>query len=128
MMKRWICLLMSLMMLVSMLPVTAPAEGQEGAPAAVADQVEPAGGKAPAIDVKVTVPQDGGLRRMWESMPPQLLKALIARGRIPGEIKVMSGRVFRFLRPLCLELPFKLSLHDSLPELKTAGLPGKGPQ
>lgn len=89
--------------------------------------IEP-GGKAPAIDVKVTVPQDGGLKRMWESMPPQLLKGLIARGRIPGEIKVVSGRVFRFLRPLCLELPFKLSLHDSLPELKNAGLPGKGPQ
>ena len=85
------------------------------------------GGNAPALDVKVTVPQDGGLRRMWESMPSQLLKALIARGRIPGEIKVLTGRVFRFLRPLCIELPFKLSLHDSLPELNTTGLPGKGP-
>jgi hypothetical protein len=88
--------------------------------------IEP-GGKVPAIDIKVTMPQDGGLRRMWESMPPQLLKALIMRGKIPGEIKVISGRVFRFLRPLCMELPFKLSLHDSLPELKNAGLPGKGP-
>ena len=84
------------------------------------------GGKFPVIDMKVTVPQDGGLRRMWESMPPQLLKAFIARGRVPGEIKVQSGRVFRFLRPLCMEFPFKLSLHDSLPELKSTGLPGKG--
>ena len=87
--------------------------------------VEPGGG-APAIDMKVTVPRDGGLRQLWETMPPQLLKALIGRGRIPGEIKVLSGRVFRFLRPLCIELPFKLSLHDSLPELKPAGMPGKG--
>ena len=51
-------------------------------------------------------------------MPAQLLKALIGRGRIPGEIRLRSGRVFRLLRPLCEELPFKLSLHDELPELK----------
>ena len=89
--------------------------------------IEP-GGKTPVIDMKATVPQDGGLKRMWETMPSQLLKALIERGRIPGEIKVQSGRVFRFLRPLCMELPFKLSLHDSLPELPTVVLPGKGPQ
>lgn len=87
--------------------------------------VEPGAG-APAIDMKATVPADGGIRQLWESMPPRLLKALVGRGRIPGEIKVQSGRVFRFLRPLCMELPFKLSLHDSLPELRSSGIPGKG--
>ena len=58
---------------------------------------------------------DGGLRAMWESVAPRLLKHLLARGRIPGEIMVCSQRLFRMLRPLCLDLPLKLSLHDKLP-------------
>ena len=41
-------------------------------------------------------------------------------GRVPGEICLVSGRVFRMLRALCVELPFKLSLHDSLPALDAA--------
>jgi len=67
------------------------------------------------IDCRVSVHPEAGLRGMWEAMPGQVLKALVRRGRVPGEIKTCSGRVFRFLRPLCLELPFKLSLHDALP-------------
>ena len=67
---------------------------------------------------RVSIHPEAGLKALWESMPAQLLKELIRRGRVPGEIKVHSGRVFRFVRPLCLELPFKLSLH--LP----AGAPG----
>ena len=58
---------------------------------------------------------DGGLRAMWENVAPRLLKHLLARGRIPGEIMVCSQRLFRMLRPLCLDLPLKLSLHDKLP-------------
>ena len=50
-------------------------------------------------------------------MPPQLLRELIRIGKVPGEIKVRSGRVFRMLRPLCIELPFKLSLHEKLEHL-----------
>ena len=50
-------------------------------------------------------------------MPPLVLRELVRRGRIPGEIKVRSGRVFRLLRPLCVELPFKLSLHEKLDRL-----------
>lgn len=69
---------------------------------------------------KTSVSRDGGLKALWESMPPRLLKNLIARGRIPGNIRLLSGRVFRMLRPLCVELPFKLSLHDSLPRLEQA--------
>ena len=68
----------------------------------------------------LSVRPDGGLRAMWESVPPRLLKHLVARGRIPGEIKLVSGRMFRLLRPLCIELPFKLSLHDSLPAIEKA--------
>ena len=66
------------------------------------------------MDFRVSVQPEMGLKGMWESMPVQALKAIIRRGRIPGEIRVRSGRVFRLLRPLCLELPFKLSLHDDL--------------
>lgn len=66
------------------------------------------------IDLRASFMPDGGLKGLWEAMPSQLLKALVARGKVPGEIKVRSGRVFRMLRPLCLELPIKLSLHDAL--------------
>ena len=58
---------------------------------------------------------DGSLRAMWEGVAPRLLKNLLARGRIPGEIMVCSQRLFRMLRPLCLDIPLKLSLHDKLP-------------
>ena len=58
---------------------------------------------------------DGGLRAMWEGVAPRLLKHLLVRGRIPGEIMVCSQRLFRMLRPLCLDIPLKLSLHDKLP-------------
>ena len=66
------------------------------------------------VDCRTSIAQDGGLRTLWESMPPQLLRELIRIGKVPGEIKVRSGRVFRMLRPLCIELPFKLSLHEKL--------------
>jgi len=69
------------------------------------------------VDLRTSVVADLGLKGLWESMPPQLLKGLVQSGRIPGEIRTISGRVFRLLRPLCIELPFKLSLHDALPSL-----------
>lgn len=72
---------------------------------------------APAIDSRTSVHPEVGLRGMWESMPVQVLKELVRYGKIPGEIRTRSGRVFRVLRPLCLELPFKLSLHDRLTAL-----------
>lgn len=66
------------------------------------------------VDCRTSVAPDGGLRALWESMPPRLLQELVRLGRVPGEIKVRTMRVFRMLRPLCLELPFKLSLHEKL--------------
>ena len=69
------------------------------------------------IDCRVSIHPEAGIRGLWESMPRQVLKELIRRGRIPGEIRLMSGRVFRLLRALCIELPFKLSLHDNLSAL-----------
>ena len=70
-----------------------------------------------AIDSRVSIHPEAGLRGMWESMPVQVVKEMIRRGKVPGELKTCSGRVFRLLRPLCMELPFKLSLHDALPAL-----------
>lgn len=58
------------------------------------------------------------LKKMWERMPQRFLEHLLSRGRVPGRVRVVSGRVFRFLRPLCIELPFRLSLHDKLPDPK----------
>lgn len=69
------------------------------------------------IDSRTSMHPELGLKGMWESVAPQILKALIGYGRIPGEIAVKSQRLFRMLRPLCIELPFKLSIHDSLPAL-----------
>ena len=70
-----------------------------------------------AIDSRVSIHPEIGLRGLWEGMPTQVLRELIRRGKVPGEIRLLSGRVFRFLRALCMELPFKLSLHDKLPSL-----------
>lgn len=67
-----------------------------------------------AFSCRASLAGDGGLRSLWEEMPSQALREIVRRGKVPGEIRVRSGRVFRLLRPLCLELPFKLSLHDRL--------------
>ena len=75
--------------------------------------VDAAGGAVVCAD-RISIAPETGLRAVWEGMPAQLLRRLVERGRIPGEIRVASPRVFRLLRPLCLELPFKLSLHDNL--------------
>jgi hypothetical protein len=66
------------------------------------------------IESRASVDPRAGLKALWEMLAPEVLRALVKRGVVPGEIKVVSGRVFRFLRPLCMELPFKLSLHDKL--------------
>jgi len=73
-----------------------------------------------AINVRCSPEPEGGLRALWETMPGRILEALVRRGRIPGEIRCSSGRVFRLLRPLCMDLPFKLTLKSSLPELERA--------
>ena len=74
-----------------------------------------------AFASRVSILPEGGLRALWEAMPVQVLHEIVRRGKVPGEIRVRSGRVFRLLRPLCLELPFKLSLHDRLERLRGGG-------
>lgn len=75
---------------------------------------------ARVISDRTSITPEGGLKGLWEGMPQRVLLRLVERGSIPGEIKVLSGRVFRLIRPLCLELPFKISLHDALPDLEAA--------
>ena len=78
--------------------------------------VDPATGEKVVSDQVSPLP-DGGLRAMWEGVAPRLLKHILARGRVPGEVRVASARLFRLLRPICIDVPLKLSLHDSLPSL-----------
>ena len=66
------------------------------------------------INQNVSVAPEFGLKEMWESVPSRFLKAIVARGRVPGEIRVATGRMFRMLRPLCMELPFKLVMQENL--------------
>ena len=72
------------------------------------------------IDCRVSMHPEAGLKGLWESMPVQVMRELIRLGKVPGEIRLCSGRVFRLLRPMCMELPFKLVLRDSLPQLDVA--------
>lgn len=66
------------------------------------------------VDRRVSLSPSAGLKSIWESMPQGFLEELISRGRVPGRVRVPSARVFRFLRPLCIELPFRLSINESL--------------
>ena len=59
----------------------------------------------------------GGLKRMWEAHAQRMLDRILVLGRVPGELHVRTGRMMRFLRPLGLQLPFKLVQHAKLPTL-----------
>lgn len=61
---------------------------------------------------------NGGLKTIWLDAPVRILERLAERERLPGEIRVVSARLFRFLRPLFLELPVKLSKRKSIPILE----------
>ena len=65
-----------------------------------------------------SIDPENGLRGLWEGMPVQVLADIVNRGRIPGEITVRNGRMFRMLRPLMHDLPFKLSLRSRLSALE----------
>lgn len=70
-----------------------------------------------AFSSRVSLTPEGGLRTLWEVLPVQVLREIVRRGKVPGTLRVRSGRVFRMLRPLCFDLPFRLSLHDRLAHL-----------
>lgn len=81
---------------------------------AVAD---PAAGKAVCETYSVT--SEMPLSALWQNMPSRFLDIVVGSGKVPGCVKVCSPRVFRMLRPLCIELPVKLSLNDRLPEIES---------
>ena len=58
------------------------------------------------------------LLHMWEGLAARLLKRVDEFGAVPGEIKIRSRRVARFLRPLGMKLPWKMSIHSKLPALE----------
>ena len=67
---------------------------------------------------RLAVDENNSIKQLWESVPRRVLACLVERGRIPGTICVGSMRMFRFMRPLGMELPFKLSLKQSLPAVR----------
>jgi len=69
---------------------------------------------------KLSVDAEAGLRGLWEGMAQRVLAHFVERRGVPGEVRVPTGRVFRLLRPLCLELPFKLSKVAELPHFSAA--------
>ncbi len=61
--------------------------------------------------------RERGLERLWENHAQRVLDAILAFGRVPGEIHVRTRRMMRFIRPLGLQLPFKIVQHAQLPKL-----------
>ena len=70
---------------------------------------------ARAMWLKISVGgTDAALKALWEGHAARLMEAMLRLGRAPGEIHVRSGRMARFLRPLCMHVPFKLVHHARL--------------
>ena len=70
--------------------------------------------------VDPAIPRNGSmdaLKSLWESLASRALEGVLKRGRVPAEIHVRTQRMMRFLRPLGLQIPFKLVLHRQLPRL-----------
>lgn len=55
-----------------------------------------------------------GLQRLWESLAQRLLSAMVRSGRVPGTVRLRNGRMMRFIRPLAMQLPFRMVQHSSL--------------
>jgi hypothetical protein len=73
------------------------------------------------VDPKI--PRNGSmdaLKQLWESLASRMLEGVLKRAMVPAEIHVRTQRVMRFMRPLGLQIPFKLVLHQQLPRLTTA--------
>ena len=57
------------------------------------------------------------LKPLWESLAAHLLEGVIRYGKVPGTLNMRSQRIMRFLRPLGLQLPFKMVIHKQLPQI-----------
>ena len=72
------------------------------------------------LAVNPALPRNGtaeAMKALWESLAAHILDGIIRHGRVPGALHVRSQRMMRFLRPLGLQLPFKIVLHRELPRL-----------
>jgi len=72
------------------------------------------------LAVDPSFPRNGtldALKPLWESLASRLLDGVVAHGKVPGTINVRSQRMMRFLRPLGMQLPFKMVLHRQLPQI-----------
>ena len=70
--------------------------------------------------ISVSGRSEEGLQPIWESLAQRLLAAMLKRGCIPGSVNIRSARMARFLRPLGLQIPFRLVQHSKLPALDRA--------
>ena len=61
-----------------------------------------------------------GVKGLWESLAGRMFDWFLKSGKVPSEIQLLSGRLFRYLRPVCMTLPIKLSLHDRIDALAEA--------
>jgi hypothetical protein len=59
-----------------------------------------------------------GLQHLWEKHSERLLNAILEYGSVPKEIRVRSPRVMRFIRPLGMHIPFKISQYEKLPAIE----------
>ena len=66
------------------------------------------------VEEHASVVGELGLKGLWESVPPRVLTVLVREGCIPGEMHMTSKRRFRLMRPIMLQLPIKLCLHDEV--------------
>lgn len=73
--------------------------------------------------VDPATPRNGtldALKPLWESLAGHILDGVITRGKTPGAIHVRSQRMMRFLRPLGMQIPFKIVMHREMPHLTAA--------
>lgn len=81
-------------------------------------------GRRLARSVLTVKDAQSGVKALWESLSQRLLELFAGTGVVPCEIQVVSGRMFRYLRPVCMTVPVKLSLHDRIDALEKAFEPG----
>ena len=69
--------------------------------------------------IGVSDPADA-LKVLWERLASRLLREFLRVAFVPGEIVVPTARHFRFLRPLTLQLPVRLSVKNNPSVFATA--------
>ncbi len=79
--------------------------------------IDVATGKVLVNDLVCVDPTCGGIKALWTDLPAHILKRFVKMNRLPCEILVVSGRAFRFLRALILQVPIRLTRKEGVPVL-----------